>query len=148
MDEEKPTKISHRLAFTSDAIFVYSPEKELMVLSELAENKKIDWKPAIVFATAYMEKFGIDKLKKAFEDRKIKLLGCLESLSLNEVAIFLYGLRLVDEKYFTWMVQLWKERLKVVHQKGELPAYVGTDATKKYKEMITRALEVLGFLKS
>ena len=118
------------------------------MLSQLAEQRKVDWKPAIVFATAYLEKAGIDNLKKEFEGRKASLRGCLENLSLNEVAFFLYGLKIVNEKYFTWMTQVWKERIKVVHQKGELHAYVGDEANKKYCGMIKRALEVLKFLKT
>ena len=50
-----------------DAILVYSPEKELEVLSSLAEvGDKIDWKPAIILSAAYLETFGIEKLKRYF----------------------------------------------------------------------------------
>lgn len=132
-----------------DAILVYSPEKELEVLAELAsKGNLVDWKPAIILAAAYLEKFDIYKLKRYFEEKKIQLSGKLENLSLNEVAVFLYGLGLIDEKFFTWMTQIWNERNNIVHQKGALPAYVGEEANKKYGKMISNALEIIKFLKS
>lgn len=132
-----------------DVILVYSPEKELEVLAQLAERgDKVDWKPAIVLAVAYLEKFGIGKLKRHFEDRKIKLSGRLESLSLNDVAVFLYGLEVINEKFFNFMTKIWRERIKIVHQKGTLPAYIGNEANEKYGEMIRNALEIIKFLKS
>ena len=133
----------------SDAILVYSPEKELEVLAQLGERGDlVDWKPAIVLAAAYLEKFGIDRLKRYFEDRKIQLSGRLENLSLNEVAIFLYGLEMINERFFTYMTQIWSERGNIVHQKGTLPAYVGNEANKKYGKMIRNALKIIRFLKT
>jgi hypothetical protein len=132
-----------------DAIFVYSPEKELEVLAGLAEKGDlVDWKPAIILAAAYLERFGIAKLKRHFGDRKIRLSGRLEGLSLNDVTTFLYGLDLINEKFFTWMTQIWSERIDVVHPRGVLPAYVGEEANKKYGEMIRNALEIINFLKT
>jgi hypothetical protein len=132
-----------------DAIFVYSPEKELDVLAQLAKKgNSVDWKPAIILAAAYLERFGIEKLKRHFKDRKIKLSKRLESLSLNEVAIFLYGLEMIDDRFFTFMTHIWSERRKIVHQKGTLPAYVGDEANQKYGKMLKNALEIITSLKS
>jgi lambda repressor-like predicted transcriptional regulator len=130
------------------AIFVNSPEKELEILVALAQKgDQIDWKPAIILAAAYLEKFGIELLKKHFEKRKIQLSGKLEGLSLNDVTTFLYGLSLIDEKFFTWMTEIWKERISIVHQRETLPAYVGDEANKKYGKVIANTLEIIAFLK-
>lgn len=119
------------------------------MLAQLAEKGDlVDWKPAIILAAAYLERFGIDRLKRQFKDRNIKLNRRLENLSLNEVAIFLYGLDLIYEKFFTWITQIWSERIDIVHQKRTLRAYVGDKANKKYSEMIRNALEIITFLKS
>jgi hypothetical protein len=131
-----------------DAILVYSPEKELEVLAKFAQDGNIvDWKPAIILSAAYLEKFGVEKLKRHFEKKKIKIIEKLEGLSLPEVSLFLYGLGLIEEKRYTHMSQIWRERIKIVHQKGILPAYVGEEANKKYGKMIKHALEIIGNLK-
>lgn len=149
MDEkESLPKVTGQIQKPSDTVVVYSPEQELKVLVQLAEGKQIDWKPAILMATAYLEKFGIAKLKRHFKDRKRKFSGKLESLSLNQVAILLYGLEIISEDPFDFMTQMWRERISITHQKGELPAYVGNEANKKYGEMIRRVLEILKLLKS
>jgi len=147
-EKESLPKTTREIQKKSDTIVVYSAEKELEVLAQLAEGKRIDWKPAILMATAYLEKFGIDKLKRHFRDRKRQFGGKLESLSLNQVAILLYGLEIISEDPFDFMTQMWRERINITHQKGELPAYVGDEANKKYREMIERALEILKLLKS
>lgn len=142
-----------------DAILVYSPEKELEVLSELASlGEKMDWKPAIILSAAYLEKFGIQKLKGYFKrkserarkkkEKVVELSGRLEDLSLPEVAILLYGLELIKPIFFTHMNQIWRERTKIVHPKGSLPAYVGEEANKKYGRMIRQALAIIQFLQS
>ncbi len=51
-----------------DTIFVYGPKKELEVLASLAiEGNKVDWKPAIILAAAYLEKSGHERLRRYFE---------------------------------------------------------------------------------
>ncbi len=77
---EKASKVTRELEYTVDAIFVYSPEKELEVLSKLAEKgDQVDWKPAIILASAYLEKYGIDRLKVHFKSEKIALAGRLHA---------------------------------------------------------------------
>lgn len=132
-----------------DAILVYSPEKELEVLANLARLEKgVDWKPAIILSAAYLEKFGIERLKRYFEKKKIKLTGKLQQLSLPQVATLLYGLELVEPKHFTQMNQIWKERIAIVHLKRTLPAYVGQEANNKYGKRIQDALAIIEYLKS
>ena len=132
-----------------DWIQVYSPEKELAVLVQLAEKgDQVDWKPAIILAAVYLERSSAARLKRHFEGRKITLSSKLDRLSLNDLATFLYGLELISEKYFTWMTQIWSERIDIVHPRGTLPAYVGNEANEKYGEMIRQALEIMSFLKS
>lgn len=131
-----------------DAIFVYSPERELKILASLATSGElIDWKPAIILSAAYLEKFCIKKLKGYFEKKEIKLGKKLERLSLPEVTILLYGLELIKTNHFAYMNKIWKERIKIVHPKGTLPAYVGEEANKKYGKMIDDALKIIDFLK-
>jgi len=132
-----------------DVILVYSPEKELEVLSRLASSgDKIDWKPSIILSAAYLEKFSIERLKRFFQEKKIKISGKLENLSLPQVATLLYGLDLVKDEHFTKLSQIWKERIRIVHPKGTLPAYVGDEANKKYENMIREALKIIEYLKS
>jgi hypothetical protein len=146
MDEK--AKVSKKLQLTANAILVYSPEKELEVLSKLAEKgDQVDWKPAIILASAYLEKYGIDRLIIHFKSRKIAFAKKLVKLSLPDVAVLLYGLELIPEKYFTWIDNIWHERLVIIHQKREMPVYVGNEANEKYRAIIARALEVLKFLK-
>jgi hypothetical protein len=148
-EKETVPKVTRKLTIISDAILVYSPEKELDVLSKLAEKgNQADWKPAIILASAYLEKYGIEKLKEHFKSKKIPLADRFKKLSLSDVEVLLYGLELIPEKYFTWIDQIWHERCDIIHPKGELPAYVGKEANEKYRGMIDRALEVLKFLKS
>jgi hypothetical protein len=150
-EKESEGKVTRESAFIADAWVRYSPERELEVLSELAERTKgyqIDWKPAIILAAAYLEKYGIEKLKRHFEGKKILIAARFEKLSLSDVDVFLYGLELVPEKYFTWIDQIWRERRIIIHQKGELPSYAGKRANEKYRPMIEKALKVLKFLKT
>lgn len=130
---------------TFNAILVYSPQKELQVLSEFAEaGKKIDWKPAIILAAAYLEKSSIEKLQKYFiKNKKRKLPERLKKLSFTNASILLYGLGILEYKHFSWMIEIWKERIKIVHQKEELPLYVGDKANKKYGKMINHALTII-----
>jgi hypothetical protein len=131
-----------------DAILVYSPEKELEVLSSLAEvGDKIDWKPAIILSAAYLETFGIKKLKRYFELKKVQLGELLKRLSLSKVANLLKSNDLINEKQFSKMKQIWSERNDIVHPKGILPAYVGGEANKKYGKMIGEALKIIEYLK-
>jgi hypothetical protein len=133
---------------TSDLIVVYSPEAELEILSNFAgQGNQIDWKPAIILSATYLEKYGIEKLKTYFGKKEIKLANKIERLSLPDVNMFLYGLGLIESKYFNWIERIWDERRDIIHQKGELPLYIGEEANKKYRKMIDRALEVLKFLK-
>lgn len=131
-----------------DAILVYSPEQELKILANLANSGElIDWKPAIIFSAAYLEKFGIEKLKRYFERKGIKISGKLERLSLREVAILLYGLELIKTKNFSHMNRIWKERIRIVHPKGTLPAYIGEEANKKYEKIVEDTLIIIEYLK-
>jgi hypothetical protein len=131
-----------------DAILVYSPEKELEVLSSLAEvGDKIDWKPAIILSAAYLETFGIEKLKRYFELKKVQLGEMLKRLSLSKVANLLKSNDLINEKQFSKIKQIWNERNDIVHPKGILPAYVGGKANKKYRKMIGDALKIIEYLK-
>ena len=55
-----------------DAILVYSPEKELEVLSEMAiSTKEIDWKPALILSAAYLEKIGIVRIAEFLKSGRI-----------------------------------------------------------------------------
>jgi hypothetical protein len=149
-EQKKPVNAfgSIGIGISMNANLVYSPEKELQILSKLAEQgDHVDWKPAIILASTYLEKYGIEKLKQFFTDKKITLAGRFENMSLSDVEVFLYGLNLLPEKYFTWIDQVWHERCNIIHQKGELPSYVGNEANKKYGGMLDRSLEVLQYLK-
>jgi hypothetical protein len=132
----------------SDTIIVYSPEKELEVLSSLAEvGDKVYWKPAIILSAAYLEKFGIEKLKQYFWKKKTEFGKKLENLSLSQAATLLYGLNLIKNGDFTQINQVWSERIRIVHPKGSLPAYVGKEANRKYGKIITNALKIIESLK-
>jgi len=99
-----------------DAILVYSPEKELEILSSLArDGTKVDWKPAIILAATYLEKFGVERLRRYSKEKTIKLGKELEGLSLYHVTTFLYGLGLIEDKDFSQMTQIRVERNRCMH---------------------------------
>jgi neutral trehalase len=144
-----------------DIILVYSPEKELQVLTDLAKvGKEIDWKPVIILSAAYLEKFGKDKLKRylteqslsgvtiSFKDTKSRLRKKdLEELSLYNVIKFLFGLSLIKKQEFNQMDEIRKERNTIVHTKGIPPLYVGNKANDKYEKMVNNTLDIIKSLK-
>ena len=134
----------------SYAVVVYSEEKELEVLSEMAiSRKEIDWKPAIILSAAYLEKFGILRLREILNSRKINLEKKLENLSLTEVTTFLYGLHQINHKEFTQISQIRKERNKIIHPRGlSIPVFFGEKANKKYKTLVENALKIISSLKT
>jgi len=133
-----------------DAVIVYSPEKELEVLSEMAiKTKEIDWKPVIILSAVYLEKFAIFRLKEILKNRKIKLDKKIENLSLNQVSLFLYGFHQINHKEFTKINQIRRERNRIIHQKdSSIPVFFGDKANKKYKKLVENALEIISSLKT
>jgi len=95
----------------SNAVVVYSEEKELEILSEMAiTSNENDWKPAIILSAVYLEKIGIVRIAEFLKNRKIKLGNKLDNFSLNDVAIFLYILHQIGDREFTQINQIRKER--------------------------------------
>lgn len=136
-------------SFSFSAHLIYSPEKELQVLAKLAtEGKQVDWKPAIILAATYLEKYGVERLRKLFKGKKVELSGKFEAFSLSDVSILLYGLNLIDSKTYTHMNQIWGERIKIVHSKGKTPKgdYLGDEANTKYAPMLKNALQIIRIL--
>jgi len=133
-------------SFSMDTFPIYSPEKELQVLAKLAkEGKHVDWKPAIILAATYVEKYGIERLQKFFEGKEVDLSGKFETFSLSDVSILLYGLNLIDSKTYTHMNQIWCERRSIIHQKGRIPKgdYLGDEANTKYTPMLRNATQII-----
>ena len=128
----------------------YSEEKELEVLSEMARTtKEIDWKPAIILSTAYLEKIGIVRISEFLKNRKVKLGKKLDDLSLNDVAIFLYILHQIGDKEFTQINQIRKERDRIIHPRGtKIPVYFGEKANNKYAKMVENTINIISKLKS
>jgi len=133
-----------------DAVVVYSPEKELEVLSMMAiTTKEIDWKPAILLSASYLEKFGILKINEFLKNRKIKLGKKLENLTFNDIAIFLYAIHQISDKEFTQINQIRKERNRIIHPRGTLiRVYFGEKANNKYKKMVENTIKIIHSLKS
>lgn len=131
-----------------DAILVYSPEKELEVLARLAnDGKEVDWKPAIIFSATYIEKLGIQKLKRYIEGKGITIDEKVEDLTLFKVASFLHEFGLIDHNDFTHINEIRKERNSMVHQKESNIAYVGESANEKYEKMKNNALRIITALR-
>ncbi len=131
-----------------DAILVYSPEKELQVLTALARiGDKLDWKPAIILSATYLEKFGFEKLQRFFKQNKMKQDKKLEDLRLHGVANCLLKYELINQESFDVIDKIRKERNAIVHQKKRLPVYVGSQANEKYELMIRKAIKIIEDLK-
>jgi hypothetical protein len=58
-------------------------------------------------------------------------------------AVLLYGLDMINHVQFNHIRQIWTERIRIVHPKGTMPAYVGKEANKKYEGMIKNALKII-----
>jgi hypothetical protein len=132
------------------ATLVYSEEKELEVLSEMAMTaKEIDWKPVIILSFAYLEKFGILNMSDFFKNQKTKLGKKLDNLTLSNIAIFLYAMHQINDKEFTQINQIRKERNRIIHPRGnKIPVYFGEKANAKYKKMVENTIRIISILKS
>jgi hypothetical protein len=132
------------------ATLVYSEEKELEVLSEMAMTaKEIDWKPVIILSCAYLEKFGILNMSDFFKNQKTKLGKKLDNLTLSNIAIFLYAMHQINDKEFTQINQIRKERNRIIHPRGnKIPVYFGEKANAKYKKMVENTIRIISILKS
>jgi hypothetical protein len=100
-------------------------------------------------AAAYIERYGIERLKKNFQGRDIELGGKLDRYSLQEVALVLYSLGSIESKTYTQMIEIWRERTKIVHPESAPPKgnFLGHDANRKYGKMIKNALRIVRVLK-
>jgi len=59
------------IGFSTKATIAFSPEAEIEHLAKNAKiGKEIDWKPAIILSATYLEKFGTERLKRYFEEKK------------------------------------------------------------------------------
>jgi len=134
----------------SNATVIYSEERELEVLSEMAiKTKEIDWKPAIILSAAYLEKFGVLRISEFLKNRRIKLGKKLDNLSLNDLSVFLYTLHQINDKEFTQIKQIRKERNRIIHPRGtRIPVYFGEKANNKYEKMVENAINIISSLKS
>lgn len=132
------------------ATLVYSEEKELEVLSEMAMiAKEIDWKPVIILSCAYLEKFGILNMGDFFKNQKTKLGKKLDNLTLSNIAIFLYAMHQINDKEFTQINQVRKERNRIIHPRSnKIPVYFGEKANAKYKKMVENTIRIISLLKS
>jgi hypothetical protein len=132
------------------ATLVYSEEKELEVLSEMPMTaKEIDWKPVIILSCAYLEKFGILNMSDFFKNQKTKLGKKLDNLTLSNIAIFLYAMHQINDKEFTQINQIRKERNRIIHPRGnKIPVYFGEKANAKYKKMVENTIRIISILKS
>jgi hypothetical protein len=134
----------------SNATVIYSEERELEVLSEMAiKTKEIDWKPAIILSVAYLEKFGVLRISEFLKNRRIKLGKKLDNLSLNEISVFLYTLHQINDKEFTQINQIWKARNRIIRPRAtKIPVYFDEKADNKYEKMVENAINIISSLKS
>jgi hypothetical protein len=113
----------------------------------LASNK-IDWKPAIILSSIFLEKFGKFKLKNIFKNRKLKLDKKIESLSLSEVTTFLYGFHQINNKEYTIINQIRREKKRIINPKDfSNLTFSGEKANKKYNHLIKNSLKIISSLK-
>ena len=132
------------------ATLAYNEEKELEVLSEMAMTaKEIDWKPVIILSCAYLKKFGILNMGDFLKNQKTKLGKKLDNLTLSNIAIFLYAMHQINDKEFTQINQIRKERNRIIHPRGtKIPIYFGEKANAKYKKMVENTIRIISLLKS
>jgi len=138
-----------------DAILKPSPEKELVELAKLAsDGGLIDWKSAIVMAAMYLKRFGLERLFQYFTAKKIPLgKGKLEKMNLNEAAILLFGLGLIEQREFNVIDEIWKERNQIIHRLNmdvlteNYNPRLNSEANKKFGKMINDAMDVISSLK-
>jgi len=134
---------------SSNATVIYNEEMELEVFSEMAiKTKEIDWKPAIILSAAYLEKFGVLRISEFLKNRRIKLGKKLDNLSLNDLSVFLYTLHQINDKEFTQINQIRKERNRIIHPRGtRIPVYFGEKTNNKYEKMVENAINIISSLK-
>ena len=134
----------------SNSVVDYSEEKELDVLSEMAMTaKEIDWKPVIILSCAYLKKFGILNMSDFLKNQKTKLGKKLDNLTLTNIAIFLYAMHQINDKEFTQINQIRKERNRIIHPRGtKIPVYFGEKANNKYAKMVENTINIISTLKS
>lgn len=129
---------------------VYSEEKELGVLSDMAMTaKEIDWKPVIILSCAYLKKFGLLNVSDLLKNQKTKLGKKLDNLTLKNIAIFLYAMHQINDREFTQINQIQKERNRIIHPRGtKTPVYFGEKANNKYSKMVENTINIISTLKS
>jgi len=124
--------------FWSKSIWVYSPNE---VLRMAIENEQ--WIAGIVLSTMYFEHFGIEKLKEKFRGRIEP--ERIENLHLEAVIMFLLASGIIDENTYSKMLEISKERNKIVHRITGIVDLEPEEAEKLIKKAI-KCLVALGHL--
>ena len=134
----------------SNTTDIFREEKQLEFLSEMAMNRKeIDWKPTIILSCTYLQKFSLLNISHFLKNRKTKLGKKLDNLDLKDIAIFLYAMHQINDREFTQINQICKERNRIIHSRGtKIPVYFGEKADNKYEKMVENAINIISSLKS
>jgi hypothetical protein len=151
-------------AFPFDGILKFSLEKELDELAKLAnDGKRLDWKSAIVTASAYLEMLGLEILlqKDSPEGLKIRFKNVMKStkkeenklrrfnLNLCAVNVLLLDYGLITPEQNAAIDSIRNERNKIVHGlKSEVATEyynprLNPEANEKYGKMVNDAKDII-----
>ena len=153
-------------SFTTNMIVKFSLEAELEELAKLAnDGKLLDWKSAIVIASAYLEMCGLEILlqKDSFEELKKrsknimkptrKEANKLEWFNLFTSSRLLLDYGLITQKQCTAIDSIRQERNNIVHNlKSEVATEnynprLNPEANEKYGKMVNNAKEIIESLR-
>jgi hypothetical protein len=163
---------SNTKSFTFDMVAKFSLEKEIDELAKLAsDGKLLDWKSAIVVASAYLEMLGRDillqkdtpeELKKHLKNMGVKISEKTEKRKENTMRWFdlykanllLQGYRVITPEQFAAIDTIRDERNNIVHKlKSEKATEtynprLNAEANEKYGKMVNNAKKLIGSLEN
>ena len=126
------------IGYGVDALIVRSP---LKFLQDTIEAER--YIEGVVVSAMYLERYGVDELKKYFILKKVPLDPLnLDELYLSKIIDWLCGFGIIKPHIKGWMDEVRKERNSIVHELRS-PDMLDTD---KANDIIYKAIQCLNFL--
>jgi Zn-dependent peptidase ImmA (M78 family) len=89
------------LDFFSSLAAVYSIQDPIKALED--KIKKKAWFEGVILATALLESISVTKLRVYYQD-KLDDLGKIDNLSFEKIAMFLFGLGIINQSTYSRMI--------------------------------------------